>query len=178
VTDLRNPVAGHESSWRGGSILALLLRAVRWVPKKEARMSGQPETRGFNHVATMTADLDRYLAFYTDIFGAQVLAITDAKDDHPRMAVVNMGGGGALNVFEVSAKAIVGDRTKMFSRGPVDHFALAVDSEEKLGEIRDRLVAVGASPGEITQFGPSLLSVFFRDPDGAELEVTYLKSAG
>ena len=139
-------------------------------------MPGRPETRGFNHVATMTADLDRYLAFYGEIFGAEVLSIMEAEGDHPRMAVVNMGGDGALNVFEVPEESIVGDRTKMGDRGPIDHYALAVDSEEKLKEIRDRLVAVGASPGEITQFGPSLLSVFFRDPDGAELEVAYLKT--
>jgi catechol 2,3-dioxygenase-like lactoylglutathione lyase family enzyme len=139
-------------------------------------MPGHPETRGFNHVATMTADLDRYLEFYGDIFGAEVLTIMDAQGDHPRMAVVNMGGDAALNVFEVPAESILGDRTKMGGRGPIDHYALAVDSEEKLKEIRDRLVAVGASPGEVTQFGPALLSVFFRDPDGAELEVAYLKT--
>jgi catechol 2,3-dioxygenase-like lactoylglutathione lyase family enzyme len=138
-------------------------------------MPGRPETRGFNHVATMTADLDRYLAFYGEIFGAEVLAIMEAQGDHPRMAVVNMGGG-ALNVFEVPAESIIGDRTKMGNRGPIDHYALAVDSEEKLKEIRDRLVSAGASSGEITQLGPSLLSVFFRDPDGAELEVAYLRT--
>jgi catechol 2,3-dioxygenase-like lactoylglutathione lyase family enzyme len=140
-------------------------------------VSRQPETRGFNHVATMTADLDRYLEFYGEIFGAEVLSIMEAQGDHPRMAIVNMGGSGALNVFEVPAESIIGDRAKMGDRGPIDHFALAVESEEKLKEIRDRLVAVGASPGEITQFGPALLSVFFRDPDGAELEVVYLKTA-
>ncbi len=139
-------------------------------------MSGQPDTRGFNHVATMTADLDRYLEFDGDVFGAQVITITEARSDHPRMAVVDMGGEGALNVFEVPAESIVGDRSAMGGRGPIDHFALAVDSEEKLLEIRDRLVARDASPGEVTQFGPALLSVFFRDPDGAELEVGYLKT--
>jgi catechol 2,3-dioxygenase-like lactoylglutathione lyase family enzyme len=137
-------------------------------------MTDQPRTRGFNHVATLTADLERYLAFYGDIFGARVRSIMPAEGDHPRMAIVNMGGGD-LNVFEVPADAIIGDRTKMGGRGPVDHYALAVDSEEMLLDIRDRLVAVGASPGEVTQFGPALLSVFFRDPDGAELEVAYLK---
>jgi catechol 2,3-dioxygenase-like lactoylglutathione lyase family enzyme len=136
-------------------------------------LSEHPETSGFNHVATMTADLDRYLAFYGEMFGAQVLSMTEAREDHPRMAVVSMGGNSALNVFEVPANSIVGDRAKMGGRGPIDHYALAVDSEEKLREIRDRLVAAGASPGDVTQFGPSLLSVFFRDPDGAELEVAY-----
>jgi catechol 2,3-dioxygenase-like lactoylglutathione lyase family enzyme len=151
-------------------------RCVNWKEGRNA-MSEKPETCGFNHVATATADLDRYLAFYEDIFGAQVLSITDAREDHPRMAIVDMGGDSALNVFEVPAGSILGDRRQMFGRGPIDHYALAVDSEDKLKEMRDRLVAVGASPGEITQFGPAVLSVFFRDPDGAELEVVYLKSA-
>ena len=124
----------------------------------------------------MTADLDRYLAFYKDIFGAEVLSIMDAQGDHPKMAIVDMGGQGNLNVFEVPESSILGDRTRMGARGPIDHYALAVESEERLKEIRDRLVAAGASPGEITQFGPALLSVFFRDPDGAELEVAYLKT--
>jgi catechol 2,3-dioxygenase-like lactoylglutathione lyase family enzyme len=136
-----------------------------------------PKTVGFNHVATMTANLDRYLAFYEEIFGAEVVTIMDAEGDHPRMAIVNMGGESALNVFEVSADSIVGNRAKMGGRGPIDHYALAVKSEEMLMEIRDRLVAAGASPGEVTQFGPALLSVFFRDPDGAELEVAYLDPA-
>jgi catechol 2,3-dioxygenase-like lactoylglutathione lyase family enzyme len=139
-------------------------------------MSRPPDTCGFNHVATMTADLDRYLEFYGDVFGAVVVTITEAHDDHPRMAVVNLGGDAALNVFEAPADSILGDRSTMGGRGPIDHFAFAVPSEEMLLEVRDRLVARGASPGEVTRFGPALLSVFFRDPDGAELEVGYLKT--
>ena len=139
-------------------------------------MSTDPDTCGFNHVATMTADLDRYLEFYGEVFGAEVVTIMEAHDDHPRMAVVNIGGDAALNVFEVPAESIVGNRRTMGGRGPIDHYALAVTSEEMLLEVRDRLVARGASPGEVTQFGPALLSVFFRDPDGAELEVGYLKT--
>jgi catechol 2,3-dioxygenase-like lactoylglutathione lyase family enzyme len=140
-------------------------------------MTERPKTLGFNHVATMTADLERYLTFYGDIFGAQVVSIMEAKGDHPRMAIVNMGGDSALNVFEVPAGTIVGNRSQMGGRGPIDHYALAVGSEEELVEVRDRLVAVDASPGEITQFGGGLRSVFFRDPDGAELEVAYDPSA-
>jgi len=124
----------------------------------------------------MTADLDRFVAFYRDIFGTKVITTMEAQGDHPRMAIVDMGGHSALNVFQVRAESILGDRTKMGGRGPIDHYALAVDSEQKLLEIRDRLVAVGASPGEVTQFGPAPLSVFFRDPDGAELEVAYFNT--
>jgi hypothetical protein len=42
--------------------------------------------------------------------------------------------------------------------------------------IRDRPVAVGASPGEVTQFGPGLRSGVLPRPDGAELEVAHLPS--
>jgi catechol-2,3-dioxygenase len=62
----------------------------------------------------------------------------------------------------------------MGGRGPIDHYAIAVPSMEDLEVVRERLVAEGASSGEITDFG-SALSVFFRDPDGAELEVCCLK---
>jgi catechol 2,3-dioxygenase-like lactoylglutathione lyase family enzyme len=159
-------------AWLGTALSPGFLRAFR----AEVLMSRRPDTCGFNHVATMTANLDRYLEFYGDVFGAEVITIMEAHDDHPRMAIVNMGGNGALNVFEVPADSVVGNRSEMGGRGPIDHYALAVKSEELLLEIRDRLVARGASPGEVTQFGPALLSVFFRDPDGAELEVAYLKT--
>ena len=99
-------------------------------------MSEHPKTLGFNHVATMTANLKRYLEFYSDIFGAEVVHIMEAEGDHPRMAIVNMGGDSALNVFEVPADSIVGDRTKMGGRGAIDHYALAVGSEEELLSIR------------------------------------------
>ena len=107
------------------------------------------------------------------MFGAEVITVTEEHGDHPKMAIVNMGGDSALNVFEVPLNRSSENRETMGGRGPIDHYALSVESEEKLVEIRDRLVERGASPGEVTQFGPALLSVFFRDPDGAELEVAY-----
>lgn len=133
-----------------------------------------PLTTGFNHVATLTPDLGRYTAFYEEVFGATVVAETEGGPDHPPMAVVHMGGGQELNVFEVPAESIIGDRTKIGARGRLDHFALSVGSFEALEEVRDRLVARGASPGEVSDFGFAV-SVFFRDPDGTELEVAYHK---
>lgn len=127
-------------------------------------------TRGFNHVATLTPDLDRYVEFYEDVFGARVVATMPAGGDHPPMAVLHMGADCELNVFEVADDSIVGDRTRMGARGRIDHFALAVETVADLEAVRDRLVGRGASPGDITDFG-SVLSVFFRDPDGTELEV-------
>ena len=60
--------------------------------------------------------------------------------------------------------------TRQGGRGPIDHFGLAVDSLATLEATRDRLRELGADIGEIQRLG-SEWSLFFRDPDGMELEV-------
>lgn len=129
-----------------------------------------PVTCGINHIATMTADLDRLVRFYTEAFEATVTFEMAATDDHPRMVVLDLGGGGALNVFEVPEEKIVGSRSTMGGRGPIDHFGIAVDSHATLAGLRERMVAAGAELGEIQRLGGEW-SLFFRDPDGMELEV-------
>jgi catechol 2,3-dioxygenase-like lactoylglutathione lyase family enzyme len=128
-------------------------------------------TTGFDHVATLTTDLDRFAAFYGDVFGAEVTFRMDATADHPRMFIIDMGGGAALNVFEVPPDSIVGERRRQGGRGAIDHFGIAVDSLATLELVRERLVAAGADIGEIQQLGGSTWSLFFRDVDGTELEV-------
>jgi catechol 2,3-dioxygenase-like lactoylglutathione lyase family enzyme len=127
-------------------------------------------TTGFNHVATLTSDLDRLVAFYTRVFGAEVTFEMDAQPDHPRMVILDLGAGAALNVFEVDADTILGDRRRQGGRGAIDHFALAVDSRATLDAVRVRLVEAGADIGEVQRLGNEW-SLFFRDPDGMELEV-------
>ena len=129
-----------------------------------------PVTSGFNHVATLTPDMDRLVGFYKAVFGAEVTFEMQAKPDHPRMIILDLGGGAALNMFEVDKEAIIGDRTQQGGRGAIDHYALAVDSRATLEAVRDRLVEAGAEIGEIQRLGDEW-SLFFRDPDGMELEV-------
>jgi catechol 2,3-dioxygenase-like lactoylglutathione lyase family enzyme len=129
-----------------------------------------PVTSGFNHIATMTADLDKIVKFYADAFEATVTFEMQAREDHPRMVILDLGGGAALNIFEVPADRIVGDRSRQGGRGPIDHYGLAVDSLVELEATRDRLRELGADTGEIQRLG-SEWSLFFRDPDGMELEV-------
>src|SRR5436190_23810216 len=94
----------------------------------------------------------------------------EARPDHPHMIILDLGGRAALNIFEVEDDTIIGDRTQQGGRGPIDHYALAVDSRDTLDTVRDRLVAAGADIGEIQRLGGEW-SLFFRDPDGMELEV-------
>jgi catechol 2,3-dioxygenase-like lactoylglutathione lyase family enzyme len=130
-----------------------------------------PITTGFNHVATLTTDMDRTVRFYQDVFDATVVFEVERRDDHPWMKIVDVGGGAALNIFQVPADAIIGERRRQGGRGAVDHFAFAVDSRATLETVKERMERAGAQEvGEIQQLGPEL-SLFFRDPDGMELEV-------
>jgi catechol 2,3-dioxygenase-like lactoylglutathione lyase family enzyme len=124
----------------------------------------------FNHVATLTPDLDRLVQFYGAAFGATVVHEIEKREDHPRMIILDLGGGAALNVFEVEPEQIIGEQRRIGGRGAIDHFGLAVDSLATLEKVRDTLQELGADIGEIQQLGGEW-SLFFRDCDGMELEV-------
>jgi catechol 2,3-dioxygenase-like lactoylglutathione lyase family enzyme len=130
-----------------------------------------PIATGFDHIATLTTDMDRTVGFYRAVFDAVVTHEVPRSEDHPWMKVVDLGGGSALNVFEVPAEAMIGDRRRIGGRGAIDHFGIGVDSRATLEAVRERLGPAGAQEmGEIQQLGGEL-SLFFRDPDGMELEV-------
>ncbi len=129
-----------------------------------------PITTGFNHVATLTADMERTVGFYTAAFEAEVVFEMAEEGDHPRMVILDLGAGAALNVFEVPVDDIIGERRRQGGRGAIDHFGLAVDSLATLEQMRGRLVRAGAEVGDIQRLGGEW-SLFFRDPEGMELEV-------
>jgi catechol 2,3-dioxygenase-like lactoylglutathione lyase family enzyme len=127
-----------------------------------------PISTGFNHVATVTAHLNCLVRFYQTVFDATITFEMAATDDHPRMVILDLGGG-ALNVTEQPTDTIIGDRTTPGGRGPIDHYSIAVSSRADLDQIRDRLVVADVDVGTIHQLGDTW-SLFFRDPDGMELE--------
>jgi catechol 2,3-dioxygenase-like lactoylglutathione lyase family enzyme len=115
--------------------------------------------------------MNRTIHFYQSAFDAKVVFEIERREDHPWMKVVDIGGGAALNVFEVPAEEIIGERRRLGHRGAVDHFAFSVDSLATLEGMKDRLATAGAQEvGEIQRLGGEL-SLFFRDADGLELEV-------
>ena len=122
---------------------------------------------GINHVALLTTDTDRLVAFYRDVFDATVFA---SRSEAPgmRLTFIDVGPATMLNVFEIDGNAP--EHTPMFGRGPIDHMGLQAASKEAFDTIRTRLIERGASDGFVTDFGVGI-SVFFRDPDGLEGEV-------
>lgn len=124
---------------------------------------------GFNHVAVMTADTERFVEFYRDVFGAKV-AGEQRMGDEGLLTLVEIGGQREINLFEVRGNSEAQRQTPMFGRGRLDHLGLQAASLDAFEEIRRRLIACAAADEFVTDFGP-VLSVFFRDPDGLEGEV-------
>ena len=80
---------------------------------------------GFNHIGTLTTNMNRTVRFYEEAFDAKVLGEVPPREDHPWMKVVDIGGGAALNIFEcgpgrssvsVGARAIAAPSTTSLSQ--------------------------------------------------------------
>lgn len=120
-------------------------------------------------IAINTSDLNRFRTFYEGLLGLpHVITLRMAHPPHLRYGVFAVGPDSALLAFEVPGydPAADGFGVEMGHRGRINHFALRVD-ESGFADVRDRLVAAGASDGAVTALGP-FHSVLFRDPDGLE----------
>ena len=127
-------------------------------------------TAGAHHVATLTADMDRLVAFYTGVFGAEV--VLDLREEGLRHVFLDLGGGFLLHPFEIPGVDVPQGEIASFERGRIDHLALSVDTAETFWTLRERIFQAGASDGQVTDLGP-LLSAGFTDPDGLWGEVCW-----
>lgn len=128
-------------------------------------------TRGLNHVAVLTDDLDRFVEFYTSVFDLEV-AFTEATPEF-RHAIVRLGTDSWLHPAEVFGNAHGTASPAMFQRGHLDHLALTADSPAAFGVLRDRLAERGATDGRVEDLG-AFHSLWFTDPDGMRGELTLI----
>jgi catechol 2,3-dioxygenase-like lactoylglutathione lyase family enzyme len=126
---------------------------------------------GFHHVAVLTDDLDRLLAFYRRVFDAPV--VLSGTEDGRRHALIDVGGGGLLHAFEVPDGQMPPADNPRFQRGRLDHLAFHAPTQMAFLELRRRVTEVGATVGRVRDSGTTW-SVTFRDPDGTECEVIWV----
>ncbi len=112
-----------------------------------------------HHVAIFTARYDDTVAFYRDVFDA------DIPDRCGQPSVVRIGGV-TLHVFEEPSIAAG------WAPAHVHHVALEASDVAEFAAIRTRLVARGACDGQVIDFRVGAhVSLLATDPDGAMLEV-------
>jgi catechol 2,3-dioxygenase-like lactoylglutathione lyase family enzyme len=123
---------------------------------------------GINHVAVITADLDRFIDFYTGVFEMEVFF--EETNPEFRHAMLRAGPDSWLHPAAIAGNAHASALPAMFQRGHLDHLALTAASRESFEVVRRRLVESGACDGSIQDLGP-VHSIWFQDPDGMHGEV-------
>ncbi|MET0236686.1 MAG: VOC family protein [Kibdelosporangium sp.] len=130
-----------------------------------------PLTIGINHVTTSTADLDRLVRFYAEMFDARKVFDGAATGDHARMAIVELGGTRYLKIVEDRAASAEPGTPAPIDPAATEQFGLAVESLPALRELRGRMVAAGAHVGAIERL-PTQWILRFTDPDGTLLQIS------
>ena len=126
---------------------------------------------GVNHIAVVTADLDRFVEFYTNVFDLEV--VFSETTPAFRHAIVRTGPTSWLHPAEINGNAHAEASATMFDRGHLDHLALTAASPASFEMIRDRLVARGATDGTVEDLG-AFHSLWFDDPDGMRVEIVVI----
>jgi catechol 2,3-dioxygenase-like lactoylglutathione lyase family enzyme len=126
---------------------------------------------GVNHVAVMTADLDRFVDFYTEVFDLDV--VFSESTPAFRHAILRAGPDSWIHPAQMTEGAHGEARPTMFDRGHLDHVALGAGSRESFEAVRRRLVERGATDGTVEDLG-AFHSLWFRDPDGMDAELTLI----
>lgn len=126
---------------------------------------------GLNHAAVLTADLDRFVEFYSEVFEADV--VFSETTPMFRHAIIRTGAHSWIHPAEVSGSSHAEALPAMFQRGHLDHLALGARTATHFETLRQRLIDRDATDGAVEDLG-AFHSLWFTDPDGMKAELTLI----
>jgi len=136
------------------------IRAAHLRPAAERAAS---TARGLHHTALISSDVERTVRFYQDVLGFPLTELIENRD-YPGSShfFFDIGNGNLLAFFDFPGLD-VGPYAEVL--GGLHHVAISVDPDRWHGLV-ERLTAAG-----VAHEVHSGVSVYFRDPDGARLEL-------
>ena len=119
--------------------------------------------RGLHHTALISSDVERTVRFYQDVLGFPLTELIENRD-YPGSShfFFDIGNGNLLAFFDFPGLD-VGPYAEVL--GGLHHIAISVEPT-RWDELRQRLTDAGVE-FEVH----SEVSMYFRDPDGARLEL-------
>jgi catechol 2,3-dioxygenase-like lactoylglutathione lyase family enzyme len=122
----------------------------------------QTKTYGLTHLAIAVKDLDRTLLFYQQVFEMEVMY-------HERSFLqLTTPGTNDILVFEKKDRLIG-------ALGGIAHFGFRLRNPADIADITERVRKAGGRIISEGEFVPGSPYIFFKDPDGYEVEVWYEK---
>ena len=124
---------------------------------------GVSSARGLHHTALLCADVERTVRFYQDVLGFPLTELIENRDySGSSHFFFDIGNGNVLAFFDFPGLD-VGPYAEVL--GGLHHMAISVDPvhwQELVRRLEDAGVAHEVHSG---------VSVYFRDPDGARIEL-------
>ena len=153
MTDSNPDLAGLEAE--RGRIRTQHLRPAGARPPSSAR--------GLHHTALISSDVERTIRFYQDVLEFPLTELIENRD-YPGSShfFFDIGNGNLLAFFDFPGLD-VGPYAEVL--GGLHHMAISVDPE-RWAHLVERLTEAG-----VAHEVHSGVSVYFRDPDGARIEL-------
>jgi catechol 2,3-dioxygenase-like lactoylglutathione lyase family enzyme len=119
--------------------------------------------RGLHHTALISGDVERTVRFYQDVLGFPLTELIENRD-YPGSShfFFDIGNGNLLAFFDFPGLDVGPYREVL---GGLHHMAISVDPE-RWATLVERLTEAG-----VEHEVHSGVSVYFRDPDGARIEL-------
>jgi catechol 2,3-dioxygenase-like lactoylglutathione lyase family enzyme len=119
--------------------------------------------RGLHHTALISSDVERTVRFYQDVLGFPLTELIENRD-YPGSShfFFDIGHGNLLAFFDFPGLD-VGAYAEVL--GGLHHMAISVDPQ-RWEDLVERLTEAGVE--HVVHSG---VSVYFRDPDGARIEL-------
>lgn len=140
------------------------------------------KTGGVHHLALVCADAKATHEFYTNVMGMKLtcaIHVPPFAEEDAMHLFYDMGGGNQLAFFwfknapaAMPEQAHPASPAHVSAHGSMHHLAFGVDSEADLTEWREALKAKGIKVTPMIDHG-FCKSIYFVDPDGMQLEISY-----
>ncbi|MCW3468158.1 VOC family protein [Rhodococcus pyridinivorans] len=136
---------------------------IRDAHLKSADARPQSSARGLHHTALISSDVERTVRFYQDLLEFPLTELIENRD-YPGSShfFFDIGNGNLLAFFDFPGLD-VGPYQEVF--GGLHHIAISV-ALPAWERLRDKLIDAGVELVEHSD-----VSLYFRDPDGARLEL-------
>jgi catechol 2,3-dioxygenase-like lactoylglutathione lyase family enzyme len=136
---------------------------LRAAHLKAAGQRPASTARGLHHTALISSDVERTVRFYQDVLGFPLTELIENRD-YPGSShfFFDIGNGNLIAFFDFPGLD-VGPYAEVL--GGLHHVAISVEPE-RWSELVQRLADAGVEHAVHSE-----VSVYFRDPDGARLEL-------
>lgn len=139
----------------------------KFKPTNQPAGAAPVQTGGVDHLALVCSDMDRTIAFYTEVVGMTLNKVIPNRDEPSSTHIfLDMGGTNYLAFFDFPKH---GPAKTQRGVGSMHHLALKgtpAQYKRALQVLRERGIEHDAHGSEDKG------SVYFRDPDGILLEIT------